>query len=365
MPTRPILATVAALISLAPLAPAQSVLTPPDAPLSAYPRAPRMAGKENAALLYYRAWDMVTREDNTTVSGTFDNDAAYHLTPEQIKVLEDNQDYVKLVMRAAATPDCDWGIQYDQGWEALLPHLSKMRATTRFLGADARRLLDAGKPSDAADRIAAIVRMSDQTRHDAILISALVGAAISTYAATTTDVAFELRALTPDSARTILNAFREVHMDDPFGGRGAIYFEAWGTIEWPRIRFTGDNAGRELHALVADTASERHEQSKSPLIGMNAAQLAAELDKARPFYDEALRVWDEPDAPTKLDALSQRVAAGEFGETAKVLAPAFSKARSGLLKAVDRVNATIKSLENFIATGQTPADAAAQQQDRP
>lgn len=343
-----------------PAAPAQpGIPTPP-------PRPPKLTGKENAALLYYRAWDLLSREDATAVGDTFENNAAYHLTPEQLKVLEANQKYVDLVLHAANTPACDWGIQYDQGWEALLPHLSKMRQTCRFLGADARRCLDAGKPADAAERIAAIARMSDQTRNDGILISALVGAAIASYGCSATDVAFELRSLTPDSARIILNAFREINQEDAFGSRSAILFEGWAVVDWPRTRFTGPAAGHDLRALMAATTEGGQEPTESPLEKLDAEQLAVELEKSRPYFEEVTRLWDDPDAPAKLNALNDRVAKGDFGETAKVLVPAFGRARSGISKSLVAVNATIKNLETFISTGQTPADIAAQNtQDAP
>jgi hypothetical protein len=340
-------------LSLACLAPTLAQVAAP-----ALPPPPQLPGKENAALLYYRAWDLLAREDSATVGDTFENKAACRLTPDQIKALEANQPYVELVMRAASTPECDWGIQYDQGWEALLPHLSKMRQTCRFLGADARRCFDAGRPAEGAERLAAIIRMAEQTRGDGILISALVGAAMAMYSTSATSVAFELNALTPDSARIILNALREIHQEDLFGSRTSILFEAWGSVEWPKARFTGATAGREYAALLSGAAQGGPERAGSPLDGMDAARLAVELDKGRAFYDEAYKVWNEPDAVVQLDALAARVAAGEFGEAARVVVPALGKARQGIEKTLGAINTTIKDLETFIATGQTPADVA-------
>lgn len=340
-----------------PAAPAPASLpTPPNQP-------PQLQGRENAALLYYRAWDLLSREDSQTVGNSFSNAADYKQTPEEIKALEDNQKYVDLVLRAANTPACDWGIQYDQGWDALLPHLSKMRQSCRFLGADARRCFDAGKPTEGAERLAAIARMAEQTRSDGILISALVGAAIASYACAGTEVAFELHALTPSSARTILNALREINQEDAFGSFSAIRFEEWAIIDWPRIKFTGPKAGHELRLLVASEASDPREEADSPLERMNAEQLAFELEKTRPYFEQVRKAWSEPDAAARLNDLSDRASKGEFGETAKVLVPAFGKARAGIDKCLVSVNATIKNLETFINTGQTPADLAAQAQE--
>jgi len=329
--------------------PAPSPVAAPD-PI---PVPPEMVARRNAALVYYRAWEGMNADDWNLVSHGFETRPDVRLSEAQLKVLMENQPFVQALLRAASTADCDWGVQYDEGFRALLPHLGKLRASCRFLAADARRCTQDGDPTGAAKRIAAIVRMSDQLRSDGVLISALVGAAVNQVAVITTEQMLKGNELTPESARLILNAFKSMHTDDLFGSRTSIRLEGWMATQWPRQHFTGPTAGADFYKEMSGMGANA-EAPPEPLAALDGEGLAAELDKLTAYYDEVQRAWDSPKAQVELLAIQAKVADGAYGEAAKVLAAAFSKAHSSVEKSLAAIQKSITLLETYLREGNAP-----------
>ncbi len=81
----------------------------------------------NAALVYSRAWqllpdDLAKREINL-------DDPTWVPNTELAQLLVARQSFIQCTLRAAAIENADWGIEYSQGLNALLPHLGKLRQT--------------------------------------------------------------------------------------------------------------------------------------------------------------------------------------------------------------------------------------------
>jgi hypothetical protein len=72
----------------------------------------------------------------------------------------------------------DFGLDYTQGFELMLPHLGKLRNIGRLMAADAAVRLHDGDASGAAGEIASAYRIADHLPADEILISSLVGQAV-------------------------------------------------------------------------------------------------------------------------------------------------------------------------------------------
>jgi hypothetical protein len=315
--------------------PSQAALNDPSGP-----RPPDIKGRKNAALVYYRTWDSIDRAVFTDVNQNYKNEPGAKLSEEHLKALKENRPFVESLMYASGIETCDWGVNFDEGPNATLPHLGLLRGSCRFLGADARRCVQEGDINGAAKRIVAVVRMSTQMRQDRCLISALVGVAINGYAISLTRNMMTENSLTPEAAHVILAAFKGMP-EDPFGFGTCLDMER-GMLDWARKNFTGDQAG-------ADFSKQYLGEANSPEIEkMNQQALDAEIDKTAAFYDELDKIWGKSGKDDEFHKLEQRVEAGEFGTVARVLVPSVFKCNQSGLKANAAVEGIEKDLEAFI-----------------
>jgi hypothetical protein len=322
-------------------------LPKPSAALNepAGPKPPELKGRENAALVYYKAWDSIDRAVFTDVSQNYKNEPRAKLSEVHLQALRDNQRFVQSIMRATELDDCDWGVDFEEGPNALLPHLSFLRGSCRFLGADVRRCVEEGDINGAAKRVTAIIRMSTQERSDRCLISSLVAVAINAYAATVTRNMMTEKSLTPEAAHVILAGFKGMP-DDPFGYKTCLDMER-NMLHWTKTHFTGEHAGEEFTKAMAEMGGG-NANNEAELKKMDEAALAVELDKAARFYDELDKLWGQAGKDKEFRDLEDRMSNGEFGNIAMVLAPAVSKANQSGLKAKATLEAIEKELEAYI-----------------
>ncbi len=309
------------------------------------PKPPDIKGKENAALVYYRAWDSIDRAVFTDVNQNYKNEPGAKLSEAHMAGVKDNQKFVQSIMHATDLEECDWGVDFEEGPNALLPHLGFLRGSCRFLGADVRRCVQENDISGAAKRVVAITKMSTQMRGDHCLISALVSVAINGYAISVTRNMMTEKSLTPEAAHLILAAFKGMP-EDPFGFKTCLDMER-NMLHWTKTHFTGEHAGEEFSKAFLEIG-----EGQMPVNGdikkMNEAALDAEIEKATKYYDELDNLWGQPGKDKEFAALEQRLEKGEFGTVAMVIAPAVWKANQSGLKAAAAVDGIEKELEAFI-----------------
>lgn len=318
-----------------------------------YSQPPDIAGKPNAALAYTKVWKETPRELILKMSNESD--------PGNDEALRDNQAVVESLLSAVEITECDWGLDYEAGFEMLLPELGQMRSTARILVYDSIRLLDDAdalknetNQQKAARRLTGLWRMPAHIANDRVLISSLVGIAI---AALGEDRATELmqdQKLSVSSAQSILNAVREFSNrgDDPFGTRGSVLGEKEIFLGWVRREYsTGADAGERLLAKLA--GEEINPTLKTRIASMNGEQIAAEMDRLEPYYDLALEAWNKPNPEGKaaLEKLGQSVSDGEYGALGTVLLPSFTKVYASHSKGMRELKTFKKTLETYIANG--------------
>ena len=277
---------------------------------------------ENAALLYWICW--------STGFDTFGDGSQYQPEPdwkpsaEYAKTLTENQGVIRQLLRATRIRECDWGVEYSQGFGALMPHLGKLRAATRVLAADSRRLAADGKVEDAAERVAAIFRMARHAAQDPVLISSLVGLAIHNAGKAELEWLATNGHLSDAGRKNIGDAVEQIPASDPFRFHDAIKMERDIALEWIKKEFTGPAAGRRFLEQFAMPAND--DDAAAAEVGKyNAEQLAEGVDMMRPAYDEAIAAWGKPDAVERLRAIEGRVNSGEFGPVAKLMFPALNR----------------------------------------
>jgi hypothetical protein len=133
---------------------------------------------DNAAVLYYKAFTLYEAPDNIG-NMLWDYWKGKIKSNEEIEeCLKKNRRIIDMVLDASRIDHCDWGLDYSQGTEVLLPPHHKARDIFALLAAEARTQADTGDHKKALGRCISIYRMARHLNERPI-ISYLVSTAIN------------------------------------------------------------------------------------------------------------------------------------------------------------------------------------------
>lgn len=335
--------------------PAKPEAVPKSLLISSTPTPPNIEGKRNAALAYYQINELLSKEQKQELAEGFASLNDADLPGEAArKLLAERQAYIQRILRATEISDCDWGVQYQEGFGALLPHLGLLRGYARCLAFDSRRCLAEGDKKGASERIGAMYRLSVHSSRGGFLIGSLVGEAIQALANSEVRRQLEAGRLDVETARAMLSAARGNVGEDTLGYRAAIDIESFMAVDWVQSRYTGRDAGKQL---VADLGEVNDDDSKYGAVeGMDGETLGREAEKSRGYYDAVKAAWGSPDAKEKLGSLGEEVTAGKFGKFTFLIG-AFDRCHSTMLKGKADLANLIKTLEAFVRGEYTPGQA--------
>lgn len=325
---------------------------------------PELKDPSNAALRHYRAWGVTTTETLKAFGELWE--AEKELTPgwkpseKLVANLTALNDYVNLAFRAAQLRTADWGIEYSDGWQAILPHLGKLREEARVLEMQARVLLATGtgeKRARGVRMLAGLFRLPMHLTGDQTLISVLVAEAIASRAAEVALALTEHGVLSAPEQAQIAAAIRE--LGDPakpgadlFGLSRCIKMEQW--MAASLFDRSGPDAGKQAAEVARQfqaMADPKGAADADKLIGeiakLDEAGLKADLEKHRAFYAAvtAIMAAGAPDAAAQVKALELRVAKGEFGLTLQATVPQFSRCVESDAKVRGKLADLLKRLE--------------------
>jgi hypothetical protein len=126
---------------------------------------------------------MILKEPSKEVKNMMDDlrNGKIKSNDEIKQYLEGNRRAIEIVEAAAEIPTCDWGRDDSQGFDLLLPELSKVRRMAFLLTADAQILADSGDHRAALSKCLTIHKMARHVSDD-LLISYLVSASLNNLA---------------------------------------------------------------------------------------------------------------------------------------------------------------------------------------
>ena len=139
---------------------------------------------DNAALLYYQGFlslPQLSQEERTHIGDV----ARGKIAPDD-KVREDigqSAGAIHFAEAATKVPDCQWGVQFSEGFDALMPQMAQMRFMTFVLVADARVRAADGDYRGALERCLMTEKFAYHIGDD-ILISYLVSISVRNVAYT-------------------------------------------------------------------------------------------------------------------------------------------------------------------------------------
>lgn len=343
MPRRtPIALLLAGLLTTS--APAQLSHTPPEA--------------RNAALAYSTIFYTELPKDLTDAVEAvelkdvgIESDPAKQ--PEKFKTalleVATRQGAVRRLLNTARLDKCDFEIAYEEGFNALLPHLGSMRKSARLLRFDARRALIQNDPDAAAERIAGIYGIARHLKSDDTLISSLVSIAIASLANSESEVLIGSGRLTGIGREKIVAAIDRLGRTDPFGVKDSALGERTITVKWVRERFPAPGSAAKFIECITQEWGMNPEgkQDLVDIAKQSDEDFARSLDRLDEYHTLMQTQWDLPDAPARLEVLAKQITDGDFGPLTKFLAPNFSKARAGQAKAESELDATLKRLKEY------------------
>lgn len=297
---------------------------------------------DNAALRYWRAWTFFDDADREAVRevGRQASEESFNSIDTARELVARHDMVIETLLEGAAIDQCDFGVAYEKGFDALLPHLGPMRVSLYLLLADARIRIEDRDADAAAARLAAAYRMAEHAAHDNLLIGSLVSTAMFANTDEVTRIAMQRGALTPAGIRTIREAVARFDRNDPFHTRRSIDTERRIMGSWVRDRLRSPDAPNFIRGITdPDDAAD-------PAVGVMLANVAdaawvdRQVDLLDTFYMQVLAVWDgDPDAKA-LDALGEKARADEFGPLTKLIVPSLSNARRQETKAQSRLRET-------------------------
>ncbi len=338
------------LSSVAALATAQQATLPP--------RPASIHEPTNAALIHARGWQMQLLAPIEEFAQIYEENV--ELTPgwkpsERLTSALAKLDTLRTSsLRASQIKDADWGIDWNDGIMALLPHLGKLRQAARVLELNARvELASPGADNHAAgvQSLAAAIRLANHTRNDRILISSLVGGAIANRASVVIITLADQKVLTAADAKVLLDAAAVLDPADPFNTADAFDAEAW--MSTVTIFHQGPSAGASAVKAIRNailTKSDDTEAILAKIARFDESQLKADLARYAAFFADAARIFAArpPGAPEALRDLDARRKKGEFGLTCQVLNPDLKKTFDSDAKnrqAVQDMIARLKSIK--------------------
>jgi hypothetical protein len=137
---------------------------------------------DNAAVLYYKAI-MILKEPSKDVGKMIDDLRKGKIKPnDEIRQhLDANRRAIEIIETAAEVTTCDWGRDHSQGFDLLLPELSKVRKMAYLLTADAQTFAQDGDHKAALSKCLTMHRMARHVNDD-LLISYLVSTSVNNLA---------------------------------------------------------------------------------------------------------------------------------------------------------------------------------------
>jgi hypothetical protein len=314
---------------------------------------PAPALSDNAALGYYSFWLAVNADDNKAFSehcGT--QEWGKPLPAPLTEALVREQPNIQKLLRTTRMKHCDFGRDFSEVFELLLPELSKMRGIARMFKADANRLILEGKVDDAAERYAAIFDLARHCGQDRVLISSLVSIAIANVPVSDLVEDHGAGLLTKTGRAKVLAAIDRLNGTEGFGVKRSIEGERELAINGSVAKYDGPDAGRKFADTCLAMAFSSDEKSRSEtatkaldeIRQMDGAALRAAGQQLKPYYDEVIKAWDLPDAQDRLKKLTEAASAGEYGPLGVHLLPALNRCRTSEQKGLDAVNSVAAAL---------------------
>ncbi len=129
---------------------------------------------DNAAVLYYKAMVLYEADDATAKMLADFAKGDIELNDKIREFVKQNRSIINIVLDACEVKNCDWGMDFSEGFEMRLPHLGRMRSLVWLIAADAKILAADGHYEEVLSRCMSGYKMARHV-NDRLIICYLVG----------------------------------------------------------------------------------------------------------------------------------------------------------------------------------------------
>jgi hypothetical protein len=191
-------------------------------------------------------------------------------------ILDANSEALAILERASRLPSCDWGVEYELGPNAPIPHLAKARVLGRLGVLSGFRLAARGETSQAVERWLATVRFSQHVAQGGTLISLF--SAQSILIPTLHALASETPRLNAES-RAKVDALVRMLPETAFDWPDAMRREESVLATGVRMKLVANVSAQDLGALrttvsrIADALRLPPVRARAALAGVNLGSL--------------------------------------------------------------------------------------------
>lgn len=209
----------------------------------------------NAAVRYWTAFallqDPPAHEAATALLVRVAEGAAAWDEAQLGPILDANSQAIAIMERASTLRLCDWGVEYELGPNAPIPHLARARVLGRLAVVSATRLAARGQTAEAVDRWLAAIRFSQHLAQGGTLISLL--SANSVLLPSLRGLAGEMSRLTPETRARIEAGLRALPYTG-FDWTDAILLEERALVAGVRMNAVPNLRAQDLAPLRATVA---------------------------------------------------------------------------------------------------------------
>lgn len=213
-------------------------------------------------------------------------------------IIQENEGAILMMQRATRLPECDWGLEYREGWSASIAYAPRARVLARLNTLYGMRLAAKGDFAAATETWLAGIQFSSHLAQGGPLIFALIAKAALLPSVNALAHAAETGALPGAQKSKAASAIRAIPLD-VFDWAAALRLEAAGIDEFTaQLRRDKDPAGLYARATGQAPGQDLQLPSRAQEQQFHAVIAAAEA---------ALREPPEAAAP-KLQRLQERAA---------------------------------------------------------
>jgi len=191
-------------------------------------------------------------------------------------ILDANAQSLDIMERASALRSCDWGLEYELGPNAPIPHLARARVLGRLAVLSGMRLAARGQISEAVDRWLAAIRFSRHLAQGGTLISLF--SAQSILVPTLRALANETSRLSADSRANVAAVVRMLP-ETAFDWPDAMRLEESVLATGVRLKLVPNVTTQDLGALrtampqISDAMQMSPDRARTALAGIKLGSL--------------------------------------------------------------------------------------------
>ena len=271
--------------------------------------------------------------------------------------LEKAESLAPLIRDLRGTPRFDAGVDLNEGFMLLLPHLAPMREICRVGSHLARRATITGDAAGVVEWLGTLNEISAHAGQDGTAIGSLVGAAMYLRSDQTMELAIANGMIDADTAATILESLSTLregadpfHFGDSVGGERLLFNQSLNAL----LGEDGAAPSPEVIDLYRSAFGDRFIDSVAELpdggVGIR--------DRMNDLFDRIQLAFDDPDRDRGIETLAEierQLESPEVPEIIKALVPSMTPTALARLRVERALHDRIRGLD-AVASGRISPD---------